>query len=168
MGSEDGGNDEKPTHTVYLYAFWVDQTKITNAMYAKCVIAGDCDEPNSNKSSSHDYYYGNPEFDNFPVIYVSWEDASNYCAWVNRRLPTEAEWEKAAGMYDLVGDIWEWTSSLYDNYPYDAFDGREDLTVSESRVLRGGPWSDSLTRRFGVNPAYAFYDNGFRCAMDAD
>jgi eukaryotic-like serine/threonine-protein kinase len=96
MGSEDGANDEKPVHTVYLDAFWIDQTEVTNAMYAMCVNDGKCDPPDSTRSRDRNSYYGNSRFDNYPVIYASWNDATSYCSWANRRLPSEAEWEKAA------------------------------------------------------------------------
>ena len=96
MGSEDSGDDEKPVHTVYINAFWIDQTEVTNALYAMCVKAGVCDEPSSKTSRTRNNYYGKSEFDDYPVIYVSWNDASTYCSWADRRLPTEAEWEKAA------------------------------------------------------------------------
>jgi len=88
--------DEEPPHVVDLDAFWIDQTEITNAMYAMCVTAGVCNEPSEKSSSNRNNYYGKSEFDNYPVIYISWNDASTYCSWVGRRLPTEAEWEKAA------------------------------------------------------------------------
>ena len=96
MGSDHDDSDEKPVHTVTLDAFWIDQTEVTNAMYAKCVEAGVCKEPISKTSNTRASYYSNSEFDNYPVIYVDWNMAKTYCEWVGRRLPTEAEWEKAA------------------------------------------------------------------------
>jgi formylglycine-generating enzyme required for sulfatase activity len=80
-----------------LKAFWIDQTEVTNAMYAKCVAdGGACQEPTNTSSYTHSSYYGNSEFDNYPVLYVDWNMANTYCSWAERRLPTEAEWEKAA------------------------------------------------------------------------
>ena len=89
MGCEDGDNDEKPIHTVYLDAYWMDETEVTNAMYAKCVSAGECDQPGGS-------YYGDSSYTNHPVVHVDWNNAQNYCRWTGGQLPTEAEWEKAA------------------------------------------------------------------------
>lgn len=94
--------DEKPQHTVYLDAFWIDQTEVTNAMYRECVQEGVCYPPmkythNDNTGSHHFDEDGiNTAYDDYPVIYVDYEDATIYCEWAGRRLPTEAEWEKAA------------------------------------------------------------------------
>ncbi len=96
MGSDTGEPDDRPAHTVYLDAFWIDQTEVTNKQYAACVTSGGCTKPSNNSSSTHTSYYDNPQFDNHPVLYVNWDQAMAYCKWTGRRLPTEAEWEKAA------------------------------------------------------------------------
>jgi formylglycine-generating enzyme required for sulfatase activity len=88
--------NEEPAHTVYLDAYWIDQTEVTNEMYARCIASGTCDPPVSSESATRQDYFGDPQYDDFPVIYVTWEDAGAYCSWAGRRLPTEAEWEKAA------------------------------------------------------------------------
>lgn len=94
--SADAAADEYPRHTVYLDAFWIGRTEVTNGMYAKCVADGICSEPAERKSATRGSYYGNSSFKDYPVVNVDWTQAQTYCAWAGGRLPTEAEWEKAA------------------------------------------------------------------------
>lgn len=109
MGSTDAdidaSNDEKPQHTVYLDAFWIDKTEVTNAQYRQCVEAGACSASALADDSDFDG-------DQQPVVGVDWNGARAYCEWAGARLPTEAEWEKTARGTD--GRIYPWGDSAPD------------------------------------------------------
>lgn len=110
MGSETGDADESPIHTVYLDAFYIDMYEVTNARYRFCVDAGACLPPTMDGSHTRASYYGNPAFDDFPVMYISWEMAQAYCDWRGTKLPSEAQWEKAARGTD--GRTYPWGEGI--------------------------------------------------------
>lgn len=136
MGSQIGLTDEFPIHTVTLNAFWIDETETTNAMYSACVQAQACKAPQKT------IYYDDPAFAQHPVVYVSWNDAMDYCTWAGRRLPTEAEWEKAAA--------WNPETRQIQFYPWgDEFECRnsnlDDETQDDAFSVEGGPYCDGFT-----------------------
>ena len=194
MGSNNGNSDEQPVHTVYVDAFYMDIYEVTNAQYKKFVNAN----PQWRKDripSSYSYHNGDyPRGKgNHPVTSVSWYDAMAYTQWAGKRLPTEAEWEKAArsglvglkypwgnsissskanygysleritaavgsyppngyGLYDMVGNVWEWCLDAYEEDFYKKSPRRNPIAGADSithitnnftnvkglRVLRSG------------------------------
>lgn len=216
MGSDTRLPDEGPQHVVTLRAFRIDKYEVTNLQYKQFIGAS------SRKSPDH---FRNRTFPkdkaDHPVTFVSWEDARDYCAWAGKRLPTDAEWEKAArgtngrmfpwgnefalnkantpmrwqslkqegdttpvgsfaagispyGLYDMSGNVWEWTDAWYQAYP-----GNKKPSENYGelyKTLKGGSWWDCSFYQCGISaPTFnrAFFDMkvkndsfGFRCAQD--
>jgi iron(II)-dependent oxidoreductase len=226
MGSSGKAIDEdaaeKPIHEVTLPAFYIDKCEVTNAQYAAFLNAAKA----TKDAAGHEYLAANDKLSleqadgewrpkagkaSFPMVGVSWYGANAYATWSGKRLPTEAEWEKAArgtdgrkypwgndwddkkarhgsenqaaagsfpqgaspyGCLDMVGNVWEWTSSVFKPYPYNATVGREDPQSPERRVARGGsfagePYITHVTYRFRPFPDFKHVFLGFRCAKSA-
>ena len=136
MGAAEGDNvadaDEKPLHEVELDAYWMDQYEVTHTDYSQCVAAGACQPPAEVDTNGFDYQFASV-IEDAPVVNVSWTDANDYCKWTGKRLPTEAEWEKAARgedarIYpwgddpDASGRAWFCQGCIYDP----AFPGVQD------------------------------------------
>jgi len=164
MGSEDGGSDESPVHDVYLNDFYIDIYEVTNARYDECVQDGACDPPCAFSSPPwcdnswwRDNYNVDTDYADYPIIRVSWDDAQVYCEWREARLPTEAEWEKAARGTD--GRIYPWGDE------FDCKKGNfDDETHMNDFVVPGGEGCDGFedTAPVGSFPAgvspYGLYD----------
>ncbi len=88
--------DERPQHTVSLSAYSIEIYEVTNVQYRRCVADGGCSAPSVLASRTRPDYHESPEFGGFPVTNVTWQQAVDYCTWRGGRLPTEAEWERAA------------------------------------------------------------------------
>lgn len=118
MGSNDGSSDEKPVHTVYVDAFYMDKYEVTNALYKKFMDATGHKAPlywNDSKNNAPDQ----------PVRGVSWHDGAAYAKWAGKCLPTEAEWEKAA-RGGLSGKKYPWGDELtHDDANYSGTGGRD-------------------------------------------
>ena len=233
MGSNDteADHDEQPVHTVYLDTFYMDVHEVTNAQYKQFVDANPEWQKERIPSTYHDgnylkYWEGNdyPQGqENHPVVHVSWYAAMAYADWVGKRLPTEAEWEKAArgglisqaypwgnfidpdkanysgeiggttpvrnypanayGLYDMVGNVWEWCLDVYKEDFYSVSSRRNPiagesvteltekyLTVKDSRVVRSGYWYNRsvyvrVADRYKLSPDSTHRGGGFRCVM---
>jgi len=126
VGDSLAENDEIPQRSVKLAGFWIDQTEVSIAQYTQCVADRDCRTPYSQGSFTRSPYFGAKAYADYPVVYVSWYDAQAYCVWAGRRLPTEAEWEKAARGTDGL------------TYPWG-----EELDCNQANY--SGCWGDTLS-----------------------
>lgn len=109
-----------PTREVHTAAYWIDVYEVTNAQYRECEAAGVC-QPPLILLRPLEYYHTDPELDNYPVNYVNWDMAKTYCEWRDKRLPTEAEWERAARGDD--GQLYPWGTE-FDQAKYEELQKR--------------------------------------------
>lgn len=205
MGTETGGSDQHPVHTICFFEpFWIDKFEVRQAQFNALdgvaanpvAFAGDnrpveqitwfeardyCVRRGARLPTEAEWEYAarGPDARDYPwgsvfdparAVFAA--GAAQQTADVGTK-PDGASW---VGALDMAGNVWEWTSSQYAAYPYDAGDGREadgDTTASQQRVLRGGAWSvESPERlhaasRLALAPSNADSSSGFRCVRDA-
>ena len=220
------GNDES-AYTVYVEGFYIHAYEVTNQQYAQFLNAiGNQSDGGSPWLKFEDrevrihqingVWQADASYEDHPVIEENWYGANAYCLWLGGRLPTEAEWEKAArgglegerypwggrdpvcdlgakngarfrkcgrltapvgvfgangyGLYDMAGNVWEWTGSCFQDYPEHVSDAAVDLASGCSFVLRGGCWGSSagtvqVFSRSGSLALSHDHHLGFRCVV---
>ncbi len=158
MGDNEGNYNEKPEHKVYSNSYFIDVYEVTNAQFEKFV-----EETGYNPHGpwKKGYKYGER---NYPVRFVTWHDASRYATWAGKRLPTEAEWEKAAkgkANYEYTwGNIWdEKFAEKTESFEPESIDSHpETISGYGCFGMAGGVWEWTLDwyDRF----YYQNFDNG--------
>ncbi|MBR8836961.1 MAG: ergothioneine biosynthesis protein EgtB [Stigonema ocellatum SAG 48.90 = DSM 106950] len=222
-------DNERPMHEVYLEAYWIDRYPVTCGQYRAFLEARGYQNPHWWSQAGWEwlqtqqvkqplYWSCDPTWDNHPVCGVSWYEAEAYSRFVNKGLPTEAQWEKAAswdatanrrrtypwgdeeptlehgnydnvrgkttpvdaypaqasayGLYDALGNVWEWTASWFDGYPgfqsYPYVGYSQVYFDNQHRVLKGGswatrPWVLRSSFRNWYHPGVRQIFAGFRC-----
>ena len=221
--STDFFHAEHPQHTVSLPAFYMDRYPVTNAQYGAFIAATGHPTPkywmDAPQMGMEEPFPVGAKHGRHPVVGVSYADAIAYCEWAGKRLPTEAEWEKAArgglvnqnypwgnessrnhantagawgkdkwlwtspigyfppngyGLSDMAGNVFEWCADWYASDYYQRTQGENPHgpKAGQTRVLRGGSWSNNVFGIYQMRCAYRFHARpetrnltvGFRCA----
>lgn len=140
MGMDDGLPDARPVHRLYLSSYWIDQCGVTNGQYRDCVNGGGCLPPKVREA------FDDRQLVHHPVTNVTWTQARAYCQWAGKRLPTEAEWEKAARGID--GRRYPWGSS-------DEVIQKSRLKMTDGKVSANGvetvSMSSAVASPYGVS-----------------
>lgn len=177
MGSDEGENDERPVHTVYLDDFYMDKTEVTNAQFAWFLNEqGNQEEDGETWLHIEDddclitevggQYQPKSGYADHPVIEVTWYGAVAYCEWAGRRLPTEAEWEKAAR--GVEARTYPWGEEI--DHSYANYGGRGDAPVAVGSYPAGASPYGALDMAGNVYEWVLdwYYDYYYRTSPDRD
>jgi len=202
--------DEMPCHVLEMPAFYMDRHPVTNRQFEQFVRETGYQTTSELRRDIETWRsHYRPGKENHPVVCVSWFDAGEYAAWAGKRLPTEAEWERAArghdgrpwpwghdpasarlncweshhegttdvlmfgggrspfGIYDMAGNVREWTGDWYRPYPYSG-----PYSTGYLKTIRGSSFNDRLLdsrspKRWENAPSHRDYAKGFRCVQSA-
>jgi formylglycine-generating enzyme required for sulfatase activity len=155
----------EPPQMLELPDFYIDRAEVTNALYRECVAATKCTPPLDVRSHDHPEYATQPQYDAYPVIQVSWQQANAFCAWAGKRLPTEAEWEKAAGWKSATREKTDWPwGNAFDPQLLNSDESKADDTtpVGKYPVEQNGTvdmagnvseWTSSLAKPYPYDEA---------------
>jgi formylglycine-generating enzyme required for sulfatase activity len=167
----DNERDDAQPHIVTLPDFYMDRAEVSNAAYAECVASGACTAQILPASETHPNYATQAEFANFPVLQVTWQQATQFCAWAGKRLPTEAEWEKAASWSSTQGKaLWPFGNTFDPALLNSQESGEGDTTAVEAHEpeINGtlnmagnlSEWTSSLNMPYPYNPEDGREDPG--------
>ncbi len=204
LSEDESGSARNPAQKMFVESFYIDKYEVTNVLYKKCIRAGICRQPSLIIDNPRTFFedgkhwFRDASMGQYPVVGLSWDQAYQYCRWAGKRLPTAAEWEKAArGSYGRTypwGNQWDAAKANWDEggridgyrkiapvgsfpegkSPYGVMDMAGNVReLVSSLIFKGGSWYSFPESLRAGDPGHRYLverddDIGFRCARDAE